>query len=406
MTRRHFLAGIGWAAAGAALSASRSAAAEFYQGKTLTMIVGFAPGGGVDATARAVARHLVRFIPGQPGVLVQNMEGAAGIVAASYLARRAAPDGLTLAVPGRSWFIEGIVNGSGNLFDPAKLTYVGSPGAVNSVLYVRSGTGIRTFAELKSSPRQLVFGALGSTTATATVPALLAADGWPIKVVLGYVSTARVLLALEQNEVDGFFTVEDSLGNRQDLINHTVIPVLQTTSRYAGLPLLQDVVPRRELPLLSLILAVDRLGVRWSGRRACRATWSRSCAGPSWRWRATRSIRPTPSRSICRSGPPSTGPSLPPESRNWPVPPPRTSSRPIGGWWPGNEGCGRPGGRAAVSAYHGVPEATWLAAPQCCHLSGSHLNHWIFRPPPITTWSRCRHNLALLGDQRARLSRH
>ncbi|HEY4405071.1 MAG TPA: tripartite tricarboxylate transporter substrate-binding protein [Xanthobacteraceae bacterium] len=261
MMRRRFLAGIGWTAAGVALGASKPAAAEFYQGKTLTFIVGFAPGGGVDATARTVARHLVRFIPGQPGVVVQNMEGAAGIVAASYLARRAAPDGLTLAVPGRSWFIEGLVNGSGNLFDPAKLTYVGSPGAVNSVLYVRSGTGIKTLAELRSSPRPLVFGALGSTTATATVPALLAADGWPVKVVLGYVSTARVLLALEQNEVDGFFTVEDSLGNRQDLIGHTVIPVLQTTGRHADLPLLQDVVPRRELPLLSLILAVDRLGV-------------------------------------------------------------------------------------------------------------------------------------------------
>jgi hypothetical protein len=251
MTRRRFLAGIGWTAAGVALGASKLA--------TLTFIVGFAPGGGVDATARTVARHLVRFIPGQPGVVVQNMEGAAGVVAASYLARRAAPDGLTLAVPGRSWFIEGLVNGSGNLFDPAKLTYVGSPGAVNSVLFVRSGTGIKTIAELKSSPRPLVFGALGSTTATATVPALLAADGWPVKVVLGYVSTARVLLALEQNEVDGFFTVEDSLGNRQDLIGHTVIPVLQTTGRHPDLPLLQDVVPRREL--LSLILAVDRLGV-------------------------------------------------------------------------------------------------------------------------------------------------
>ena len=182
-------------------------------------------------------------------------------MAANYLARRAAPDGLTLAEPGRSWFIEGLVNGSGNLFDPAKLTYVGSPGAVNSVLYVRSGTGIRTVEDLKSSPRQLTFGALGSTTPTAMVPALLARNGWPIRVVLGYVSTARVLLALEQNEVDGFFTVEDSFGNRRDLIDRTVAPILQTTGRHAGLPLAQDVVPAGDRPLLELVLAVDRLGV-------------------------------------------------------------------------------------------------------------------------------------------------
>jgi tripartite-type tricarboxylate transporter receptor subunit TctC len=213
------------------------------------------------STRRRARSRGIWFIPGQPAVVVQNMEGAAGSVAANYLARRAAPDGLTLAVPGRSWFIEGIVERSGNLFDPGKLSYIGSPGAVNSVLYVRSRTGITSAAELKASARPLVFGALGSTTPTAMVPALLAADGWPIKVVLGYVSTARVLLALEQDEVDGFFTVEDSLGNRQDMIDHIVTPILQTTGRHGGLPLLQDVVPASDRPLLSLILAVDRLGV-------------------------------------------------------------------------------------------------------------------------------------------------
>src|ERR1051326_5572097 len=92
------------------LARGPSAAAEdFYAGKTITVIVGFAPGGGVDTTARTVARHLVRFIPGQPGLVVQNMEAAAGLIAATHMTRRVVPDGLTLAVPGRSWFIEGIV---------------------------------------------------------------------------------------------------------------------------------------------------------------------------------------------------------------------------------------------------------------------------------------------------------
>ena len=75
------------------------AAADFYQGKTLTVIVGYAPGGGVDTTARAVTRHLGRFIPGNPTVTVQNMEGAAGIVSLNHLVRRVAPDGLTLGIP-------------------------------------------------------------------------------------------------------------------------------------------------------------------------------------------------------------------------------------------------------------------------------------------------------------------
>src|SRR5215471_5534924 len=222
-------------------AASPTWAADFYQGKTLTVIVGYAPGGGVDATARAITRHLGRFIPGQPNIVVQNMEGAAGVVAVNYLDRRVAPDGLTLGIPGRSWFMEGVLRNPGVTFDPTRFTYVGSPGAVSSSVYVRLSTGIRTFADLKASPRTLTFGALGSTTPTAMVPALLAANGAPIKVVLGYVSTARILLALEQGEVDGFYTVDDSFGRRQDLIDSKVVaPILQSTLRRAGLPLVRD----------------------------------------------------------------------------------------------------------------------------------------------------------------------
>src|SRR5436309_14910428 len=104
-----------------AVVSSTSRAADFYQGKTLTVIVGYAPGGGVDASARAITRHLGRFIPGRPNIVVQNMEGAAGIVSVNHLDRRVAPDGLTLAVPGRSWYIEAIVKRSGISFEPTRL---------------------------------------------------------------------------------------------------------------------------------------------------------------------------------------------------------------------------------------------------------------------------------------------
>ena len=98
--RRAPLAFLGYSA----LSASPALAADTYQGKTLSVIVGYAPGGGVDANARAITRHLGRFVPGHPNIVVQNMEGAAGMVSLNHLDRRVAPDGLTLAVPGRSWY--------------------------------------------------------------------------------------------------------------------------------------------------------------------------------------------------------------------------------------------------------------------------------------------------------------
>ena len=212
-SRRTILTGLAGGALSCGIHASaQAAAAEFYRGKTMTMIVGFAPGGGVDTNSRVIARHLVRFIPGTPRMIVQNIEGAAGLVAANYLYQRAGADGLFISIPGRSWFVEGAINVTGVRFDPGKFTYIGSPGAVNSVVYVRSSTGVKNFADLKAAKRVLTFGALGNLTPTAMVPFLLAAQGLPIKVVVGYVSSARIIVALEQGEVDGYFTVEESFG--------------------------------------------------------------------------------------------------------------------------------------------------------------------------------------------------
>jgi tripartite-type tricarboxylate transporter receptor subunit TctC len=250
------LVALSWAAA------PDARAADFYQGKTLTMIVGFAPGGGVDTTARVVGRHLVRFIPGEPTLVVQNMEGAAGLVAMNYLAKRVAADGLTVAMPGRSWYVEGALKGPGVSFDVDTLTYVGSPGGVNSGLYVRTATGVENLAALKSSAQPLTFGTLGATTPTAMVPALLASENYPVKLISGYVSTARILLALEQGEIDGFWTVEDSFARRHDLIDKNIVrPVLQSRPHYAGVPLLRDVMPPSERPLLMLLEAPENFGL-------------------------------------------------------------------------------------------------------------------------------------------------
>jgi hypothetical protein len=250
------------AAVAALAAAAPASAADFYQGKTLTMIVGYAPGGGVDTTARVVARHLVRFIPGQPNLVVQNMEGAAGLVAMNYVDKRAAADGLTIAMPGRSWYVEGALKGPGVAFDVDKLTFLGSPGGVISALYVRPSTGVDSLAALKASPKPLTFGTLGSTTPTAMVPALLAAEGYPVKLISGYVSTARVLLALEQGEVDGFWTVDDSFARRHDLIDKAVVrPILQSRPHYPGVPVLRDAMPQSRRPLLLMLEAPENFGL-------------------------------------------------------------------------------------------------------------------------------------------------
>src|SRR5438445_190801 len=133
-----------------AASAGPGQAEDFYQGKRITLIVGFNPGGGIDTAGRLMAKHLGRFIPGNPGVTVQNMEGAGGLVAANYL-NRTAPDGLTLGVPGRTWFLVGVVKNPAAKFDPAAMTYVGSSGVVNSALWMRPDSGIASLAQLQAA---------------------------------------------------------------------------------------------------------------------------------------------------------------------------------------------------------------------------------------------------------------
>jgi hypothetical protein len=94
------------------------------------------------------------------------------------------------------------------------------------------------------------------------VPTMLAARGVPIKVIFGYVSTARVLLALEQGEIDAVFTVQDSFSRRQDLLkNKVVIPILQNKLTLPGIPLLRDVLPKSEEALLTLVLALENFGL-------------------------------------------------------------------------------------------------------------------------------------------------
>jgi tripartite-type tricarboxylate transporter receptor subunit TctC len=262
----HILRTLQWVLGGLALVlatrvlTSPALAADFYQGKTLTVIVGYAPGGGVDAGARTITRHLGRFIPGHPNIVVQNMEGAAGMVSLNHLDRRVAPDGLTLAVPGRSWYIDSIVRRPGIGIDPTRLTYLGSPGAVSAAGFVHARTGITTYAGLKAASKPVTFGALGATTPTAMAPALLAANGAPVKVVLGYVSTARVLLALEQGEIDGTFTVGSALAARSDLAAK-MATLVQTAPTRRGVPFLRDVVQASQRPVVDLVQAPDSIGL-------------------------------------------------------------------------------------------------------------------------------------------------
>jgi tripartite-type tricarboxylate transporter receptor subunit TctC len=247
------------------MATAPAAANDFYQSKRITLVVGFNPGGGIDTAGRVIAKHLGRFIPGNPGITVQNMEGAGGLVAANYV-NRAGPDGLTLGIPGRSWFIVGAVKNPAAKFDPATMTYVGSSGVMNSALWMRPDSGIASFAQLLAAKEKVALGALNATSQDSMAPALLAQNGVPVRVIRGYNSSAKVLLAIEQGEVPGIFHIVDGFAKRPDLIEQkVVVPVLQTQPMFPGLPLLRDVIRASDRPLANLVLAGEEFGVLLAG---------------------------------------------------------------------------------------------------------------------------------------------
>src|SRR5437879_2458166 len=103
----------------AARQAARAdAISEFYAGKTVNLVIGYAPGGGYDLYARTLARHMTRHIPGNPAIVVQNMPGAGSIKAANFLYGIAPKDGLTFGGFSRGAFIDPLLGrGDGTVYD-------------------------------------------------------------------------------------------------------------------------------------------------------------------------------------------------------------------------------------------------------------------------------------------------
>lgn len=231
-----------------------ASADDFYAGKTITMIVGYNPGGGVDTASRLLATHLSRFIPGEPEIKIQNMPGGSGVVSANFLAARAEGDGLTIGVPGRTWMLRPVFGEPGTAFDPKTLKYLGSTGTINTILYILQKEGINTADDLQKSNKTIMFGGLGPTTSPNFVTRMLQRSGYPVDVVPGYKGMGAIVLAMEQGEVSGTATGEGTFARRRDLIDSgAIIRLAQVLPEVDGLPLLGDMLNEDERTLLPVM---------------------------------------------------------------------------------------------------------------------------------------------------------
>lgn len=192
------------AAAAFAGPASAGAVTDFYKGRTTTMLVATPVGGGFNAYARAVAKHMVNHMPGKPSMIVQNMPGSGGRKAVAYLYNVAPREGATILGAQPGTLVEPVLGQKSNAkYDALEFGYVGSASGFTTLCLVGGHSKVDTFAKMQT--QQAVFGGdnLGSTTHDH-VQLMRNLAGANIKLVKGYRGTKNLVLAVEQKELDGF----------------------------------------------------------------------------------------------------------------------------------------------------------------------------------------------------------
>lgn len=173
----------------------------FYVGKSIRIVVGFAPGGAVDLWARAIARHWQKHIPGRPDIVVQSMPGGGSMIAANYTYRVAAPDGLTLGAIAPALYLEQLLGSKEVQFDWPKFTWIGSPEQVDELLFVRADTPYRSLEDIRNASTPPRCAATGPASATYYFPKLLEElFGLRFNLVSGYPGGAEADLAIERGE--------------------------------------------------------------------------------------------------------------------------------------------------------------------------------------------------------------
>ena len=186
-----------------ATSARAQDVADFYRGKTVSLILSSAPGGGYDTMSRAVARFLPRHIPGNPQVIVRNMPGAGGIVATNHIAKVAPRDGLTIAGLQNNTPFEPLFGTKEADYDPTRMIWLGTPSRETATLFAWHATPFASLDDVRR--KEMTVGASGANSTPSFYARLLnEVLGLKLKVVAGYPGQNEAYIAMERGELDGY----------------------------------------------------------------------------------------------------------------------------------------------------------------------------------------------------------
>lgn len=181
-----------------------SAQKDFYKGKTIRFVVGFAAGGGYDLAARIIGRHIDRHIPGNPTIVVENMTGAGSLIAANYTYNSAKPDGLFVGIWNSAYVLRQALGDKAVRLDARKLGWIGAPTKGTPFCAIMGHTGLKSLKDIVAADREIKMGATGPGSTYDDMPQILNRTiGTKFKVISGYEGTGTILVAMRRKEVDG-----------------------------------------------------------------------------------------------------------------------------------------------------------------------------------------------------------
>lgn len=183
-------------------SSSLPAQTSFYQGKTITIVVGTKAGDVYDLYPRLFAEYLPKYIPGNPNFIIQNVAGAASLIAANQVYNVTKPDGLTLGAIFPALYFDQLIKRPEVKFDWAKWNWIGSPVTSNHLMYMRTDTPYKTIEDVRSAAKAPKCGSTGIASTAYYVPKLLEETlGTKFDIVTGYQSGQDIDLAVERGEL-------------------------------------------------------------------------------------------------------------------------------------------------------------------------------------------------------------
>jgi tripartite-type tricarboxylate transporter receptor subunit TctC len=180
--------------------------AEFYRGRTISIHVGLPPGGSFDAYARLIAAHLPRYVPGEPGVIVQNMPGAGSLRAANFVYAVAPQDGTAIGAMSSNVPLQPLTEPRGVRYDLSKINWLPTPARSPNTLVVWHTSAVKRFEDLRQ--REAVIGSLApGSSPTIAISLYKHVLGAKVRAVLGYNGLPEAIIAMERGEIDGYPTI-------------------------------------------------------------------------------------------------------------------------------------------------------------------------------------------------------